>query len=162
MKKALFLDRDGVINADNGYTYLKENFVFIEGIFDLCRKFSNAGYLIIVISNQAGIAKGYFTEADFNELTKWMIEQFKNNGVTVTKVYYCPHHPGITGPCQCRKPNPGMILQAIKDFNLNISECVLIGDKESDLEAGRNAGILESNLNLFTNRSFHNLTPKNI
>jgi D-glycero-D-manno-heptose 1,7-bisphosphate phosphatase len=152
MNKALFLDRDGVINVDNGHTHLKEEFEFSEGIFELCRKYSDAGYLIIVVTNQAGIAKGYYTEADFLILTDWMVEQFHMKGLNISKVYYCPHHPDITGYCQCRKPNPGMILQAVKEFNLDILECILIGDKVSDLEAGRNAGIPESNLHLFVQK----------
>lgn len=149
MNKALFLDRDGVINIDKRHLYLKEEFVFTPGIFDLCKKYLEAGYIILVITNQAGIAKGLFTKEDFLKLTDWMIGQFLNNGVIISKVYYCPHHPDITGFCECRKPNPGMILQAIKEFNLDISECVLIGDMESDIEAGRNAGIPEPNLHLF-------------
>ena len=148
-RKALFLDRDGVINVNKGHVYLKEDFQFSEGIFELCRKYTEAGYLILVITNQAGIAKGYYTEYDFNVLTDWMIKQFSDNGIIISKVYYCPHHPDFTGFCLCRKPNPGMILDAVKEFNLNILECVLIGDKESDLEAGRKAGIPESNLHLF-------------
>lgn len=149
MNKALFLDRDGVINIDKRHLYLKEEFVFTTGIFDLCKKYLEAGYIILVITNQAGIAKGLFTKEDFLKLTDWMIGQFLNNGVIISKVYYCPHHPDITGFCECRKPNPGMILQAIKEFNLDISECVLIGDMESDIEAGRKAGIPEPNLHLF-------------
>lgn len=149
MNKALFLDRDGVINIDKRHLYLKEDFVFTPGIFDLCKKYLEAGYIILVITNQAGIAKGLFTKEDFLKLTDWMIGQFLNNGVIISKVYYCPHHPDITGFCECRKPNPGMILQAIKEFNLDISECVLIGDMESDIEAGRKAGIPEPNLHLF-------------
>jgi D-glycero-D-manno-heptose 1,7-bisphosphate phosphatase len=104
----------------------------------------------VVITNQAGIAKGIYTEADFIRLTDWMVEQFQNNGITISKVYHCPHHPDITGPCECRKPGPGMILRAIKEFDLDISQCVLIGDKETDLDAGRRAGIPESNLHLFS------------
>lgn len=149
MNKALFLDRDGVINIDKRHLYLKEDFVFTPGIFDLCKKYLEAGYIILVITNQAGIAKGLFTKEDFLKLTDWMNGQFLNNGVIISKVYYCPHHPDITGFCECRKPNPGMILQAIKEFNLDISECVLIGDMESDIEAGRKAGIPEPNLHLF-------------
>jgi len=149
MNKALFLDRDGVINIDKRHLYLKEEFVFTPGIFDLCKKYLEAGYIILVITNQAGIAKGLFTKEDFLKLTDWMIGQFLNNGVIISKVYYCPHHPDITGFCECRKPNPGMILQAVKEFNLDISECVLIGDMESDIEAGRKAGIPEPNLHLF-------------
>lgn len=149
MNKALFLDRDGVINIDKRHLYLKEEFVFTPGIFDLCKKYLEAGYIILVITNQAGIAKGLFTKEDFLKLTDWMNGQFLNNGVIISKVYYCPHHPDITGFCECRKPNPGMILQAVKEFNLDISECVLIGDMESDIEAGRKAGIPEPNLHLF-------------
>jgi len=149
MNKALFLDRDGVINIDKRHLYLKEDFVFTPGIFDLCKKYLEAGYIILVITNQAGIAKGLFTKEDFLKLTDWMIGQFLNNGVIISKVFYCPHHPDITGFCECRKPNPGMILQAVKEFNLDISECVLIGDMESDIEAGRKAGIPEPNLHLF-------------
>jgi D-glycero-D-manno-heptose 1,7-bisphosphate phosphatase len=149
MNKALFLDRDGVINVNKGHVYLKEDFQFSGGIFELCRKYIEAGYLILVITNQAGIAKGYYTEYDFNVLTDWMIKQFYDKGIIISKVYYCPHHPDFTGFCLCRKPNPGMIFEAVIEFNLNILECVLIGDEESDLEAGRKAGIPESNLHLF-------------
>jgi D-glycero-D-manno-heptose 1,7-bisphosphate phosphatase len=153
MNKALFIDRDGVINVDKVHVFRKTDFEFTEGIFDLCRKYLSYGYLIIVITNQAGIAKGLYTVEDFDKLTDWMIRQFKDKGITISKVYYCPHHPDITGPCQCRKPNPGMILKAVKEFNLDISECILIGDKESDLEAGRRAGIPESNLHLFIHKN---------
>jgi len=146
MNRALFLDRDGVVNADRGYVYLKEHFEFTEGIFDLCRKYADGGYILIIITNQAGIAKGLYTEADFNRLTKWMTEEFSKEGITITKVYHCPHHPDIDGFCGCRKPEPGMILQAVKEFDLDIKECILIGDKETDLEAGRRAGIPETNL----------------
>jgi D-glycero-D-manno-heptose 1,7-bisphosphate phosphatase len=152
MRKALFLDRDGVINIEKHHAYRKEDFEFTEGIFDLCKEYLNSGFLIIVITNQAGIAKGYYTESDYNLLTKWMIDQFRGKGVHISKVYHCPHHPDITGPCDCRKPNPGMLHKAIKEFDLDISECVLIGDKESDLQAGRNAGIPESNLQLYISK----------
>ena len=150
MKKALFLDRDGVINIDKGHVFRIEDFEFTPGIFDLCRKYRNKGYLIIVVTNQARIAKGICTEDDFQKLTVWMIGEFKKNGIGISKVYHCPHHPDITGPCDCRKPNPGMLLQAISDFDLDVSQCILIGDKETDLEAGRRAGIPESNLHMFT------------
>jgi D-glycero-D-manno-heptose 1,7-bisphosphate phosphatase len=146
MNKALFLDRDGVINVDKVHVYLKEDFEFSEGIFKLVRKYSDSGYLIIVITNQAGIAKGIYSEKEYFDLTEWMVEQFRKEGIKISKVYHCPHHPDITGVCNCRKPEPGMILQAISDFDLDISQCVLIGDMESDLEAGRRACIPESNL----------------
>jgi D-glycero-D-manno-heptose 1,7-bisphosphate phosphatase len=155
MNKALFIDRDGVINVDKVHVFRKEDFEFTRGIFELCRKYCEKGYLIIVITNQAGIAKGLYTEDDFEKLTEWMTAQFNERGIIISKVYHCPHHPDITGKCECRKPAPGMILQAIKEFDLDISECVLIGDKESDLQAGRNAGIPESKLHLIiTNQVF--------
>jgi D-glycero-D-manno-heptose 1,7-bisphosphate phosphatase len=146
MNKALFLDRDGVINADKGHVYLMEQFEFIPGIFNLCRRYASEGYLIIIVTNQAGIAKGIYSEKEFGDLTSWMLERFSSDGVTISKVYHCPHHPDTTGICGCRKPAPGMILQAIKEFDLDISQGVLIGDKETDLEAGRRAGIPERNL----------------
>jgi D-glycero-D-manno-heptose 1,7-bisphosphate phosphatase len=153
MNKALFIDRDGVINVDKGHVFLIEDFEFSVGVFDLCRKYFNTGYFIIVVTNQAGIAKGLYTEEAFINLTDWMIGQFKDNGIPITKVYYCPHHPEISGPCMCRKPEPGMLLQAVKEFDLEISECILIGDKESDMEAGRRAGIPEANLILIAPHS---------
>jgi D-glycero-D-manno-heptose 1,7-bisphosphate phosphatase len=139
--KALFLDRDGVINAEKNYVSKKEDFEFIEGIFEFCSFFQKKGYLIFVITNQAGIARGYYTESDFKILSDWMVSEFIQRDIHISKVYYCPHHPDITGLCDCRKPNPGMILQAAKEFDLNLSESILIGDHESDLKAGEIAGI---------------------
>jgi D-glycero-D-manno-heptose 1,7-bisphosphate phosphatase len=150
MNRALFIDRDGVINIDKVHVSEIERFEFTEGIFDLCRKYTAAGYIIIVITNQAGIAKGYYTENDFMVLTRWMIEEFKQQNIEIARVYYCPHHPDFTGSCHCRKPEPGMILKAAMEFDLDISVCVLIGDKESDLEAGRRAGIPDTHMLLLT------------
>jgi D-glycero-D-manno-heptose 1,7-bisphosphate phosphatase len=146
MNRALFIDRDGVINTDKVHVYETERFEFTDGIFDLCRKYADAGYRIIVITNQAGIAKGYYSEHDFMVLTSWMIEEFRHRDIEIAAVYHCPHHPDFTGKCDCRKPEPGMILKAVGEFDLDISACVLIGDKESDLEAGRRSGIPEKNL----------------
>lgn len=149
MNKALFLDRDGVINVDKGHVYLREQFEFNKDVFELCKNYSEQGFLIIIITNQAGIAKGYYSEEDFLQLTEWMVKEFACRGIVISKVYYCPHHPDITGPCACRKPEPGMILRAVNEFDLDISSCILVGDRESDLEAGRRAGIPENNLFLF-------------
>ncbi len=141
MNKAVFLDRDGVINIEKNYVYKIEDFEFIDGIFDLCKKYQQEGYLLIVITNQAGIARGYYTEEQFRVLTDWMVKKFEEQGISIAKVYFCPHHPDFTGECECRKPNPGMILQAAKEFKLDLSKSILIGDKMSDIEAGERAGV---------------------
>ena len=141
MSKALFLDRDGVINKEKNYLYKIENFEFIDGIFETCKYFQEKGYLIIIITNQAGIARGKYTEDDYQILTDWMIKEFEKKDIKISKVYHCPHHPDFSGECECRKPNPGMILQAEKDFDIDLSQSILVGDKNSDIEAGINAGI---------------------
>ena len=146
-RRALFLDRDGVINHDSGYTHRIEDFHFVDGIFDLCRAAQQAGYLIIVVTNQAGIGRGYYTEEDFQVLTTWMVGRFAEEGVTITDVLYCPFHPehGI-GRYKCesedRKPNPGMILRAAKLYNLDVGNSVMIGDKDTDMQAAESSGIL--------------------
>ncbi len=141
MKKALFLDRDGVINKEINYLHTIEEFEFIPEIFDICRFYSHHGFSIFVVTNQAGIARGYYSTGDFLKLNEWMLSQFENKGVHIEKIYFCPHHPEITGPCSCRKPNPGMILNAAGEFEIDLTRSLLIGDKISDLEAGYNAGI---------------------
>lgn len=143
--KAVFLDRDGVINVDHGYVHRKEDFEFVDGIFEVCRHFQEQGYLLIVVTNQSGIARGMYSEEQFQELSGWMLERFKENGVEIAKVYHCPHHPEFgpeeTRNCDCRKPEPGMILQGIADFDLDPDLCFLIGDKASDREAAQRANL---------------------
>jgi D-glycero-D-manno-heptose 1,7-bisphosphate phosphatase len=139
--KALFLDRDGTLNVEKNYVYKIRDFEFIEGIIEIIRTYQKNGFLIFIITNQAGIARGYYSENDFRILTDWMIRELKTFGIEIAKVYHCPHHPDITGECDCRKPKPGLILKAINEFNINPSESVLIGDKKSDILAGENAGI---------------------
>ena len=139
--RALFLDRDGTINVEKNYVYKIKDFEFIEGIFNIIKYYQKRGFLIFILTNQAGIARGYYTENDFQKLTQWMVKQFKKRGINITKVYHCPHHPNFTGECNCRKPKPGMILQAIKEYNIDPAQSVLIGDKKSDIIAGINAGI---------------------
>ncbi|MEN4044724.1 D-glycero-beta-D-manno-heptose 1,7-bisphosphate 7-phosphatase [Sulfurimonas sp. NWX367] len=146
MKKALFLDRDGVVNVEKEYLYKREDFEFIDGIFDLCKHYQNLGYLIIIVTNQSGIARAYYTEEDFELLTDWMIQEFKKRNIDIAKVYHCPHHPDINIKCSCRKPEPGMILEAQKEFNLDLTHSLMIGDKERDIEAAINAGISETYL----------------
>lgn len=145
-RPALFLDRDGVINIDHGYVCRPDEFEFLEGIFELCRTAQGLGYLLIVITNQAGIGRGYYSENDFHLLTDWMCDAFAREGVTIDGVYFCPYHPEhgvgdykIDSPC--RKPAPGMLLQASKEHDIDLSRSVLIGDKESDIQAGIAAGV---------------------
>ena len=140
--KALFLDRDGIINVDHGYVYKIEDFEFTEGIFDLVKLFSDAGYLIFVVTNQSGIGRGYYSEEDFSTLTKWMIEKFNNKKITIEAVYHCPHAP--EEKCHCRKPETGMIEEALEHYNIDLKHSWMIGDKQSDVDLSLNAGIANS------------------
>ena len=146
MNKALFLDRDGVINVEKDYLYKIEDFEFVDGIFELCEHYIELGYLIFVVTNQSGIARDYYSEKDFNLLSRWMSEEFFKHDIKIEKVYHCPHHPSISGECSCRKPNPGMLLTAAEEFDINLEESLIIGDKERDIEAGLNAGLNEAYL----------------
>ena len=146
MLKALFLDRDGVVNIEKDYLYKIEDFEFIDGIFELCRYYQDLGYVVIVVTNQSGIARDYYSENDFNILTSWMIKEFAKNLVEIKKVYHCPHHPDISGKCECRKPSAGMLFEAQKEFDIDLSNSLIIGDKERDIEAGLNAGLSETYL----------------
>ncbi|MCF6310152.1 MAG: D-glycero-beta-D-manno-heptose 1,7-bisphosphate 7-phosphatase [Sulfurimonas sp.] len=146
MNKALFLDRDGVVNIEKDYLYKIDDFEFIDGIFSLCTHYQNLEYIIVIVTNQSGIAREYYTEHDLTVLTSWMTKEFEKYAIEIKKVYYCPHHPDISGECSCRKPNPGMFLEAAKEFNIDLKKSIIIGDKERDIEAGLNAGLLETYL----------------
>ena len=145
-RKALFLDRDGVINIDHGYVCTPDRTDFVDGIFALCTRAQALGYRLIIATNQAGIARGYFSEADFGAYMDWMRGVFREHGVEFAAVYYCPHHAGeglgaYRIACDCRKPAPGMLRQAIREHALDAKHCALIGDKDSDIDAGRAAGV---------------------
>jgi len=140
-QKAVFFDRDGTINVEKNYLFKIEDFEFQPRIFELMKQYQNEGYLLFIITNQSGIARKLYTEEDFEKLNNWMLEQFNSAEIKITKVYYCPHHPKITGECECRKPKPGMILQAIQQFNISPVNSILIGDKKRDILAGENAGV---------------------
>lgn len=145
-QRALFLDKDGVINVDHGYVCTPERTDFIDGIFELCRHATSLGYLNVVVTNQAGIARGYYTEPQFLVYMDWVRGEFRRHGAQLDAVYYCPHHP-VHGlgeylrDCGCRKPKPGMILAAQCDLDLDVADSVLLGDSASDAEAGRKAGV---------------------
>lgn len=136
MAKALFLDRDGTINVDRAYVHTKEAFDFIDGVFDFCRRAQQKGYLIIVVTNQSGIARGYYTEDDYQALTGWMIAEFARHGVTITDVFHCPE---LSGPD--RKPAPGMFLKARDKYAIDMASSVSLGDKPRDVKAGERAGV---------------------
>ena len=145
MKKAIFLDRDGTINVEKDYIYKSEDLIFEEGTIEALKTFKNLGYILIVVSNQSGIARGYFTEEDLHIFNNNMNKILKKNGVEITEFYCCPHHPDGIGEykkvCECRKPNNKMIEDAIKKYNIDREKSYMIGDKTSDIGAG-----LKSNL----------------
>jgi D-glycero-D-manno-heptose 1,7-bisphosphate phosphatase len=145
-RPALFLDRDGVINIDHGYVYRQEQFEFIDGVFELCVAAKSLGYFIFVVTNQAGIGRGYYSEEDFEALTRWMCDEFSRRGAAIDKVYFCATHPsdGIgkyKTESPFRKPNPGMLLQAAREFNVDLPHSMFIGDKCSDIQAGLASGV---------------------
>jgi D-glycero-D-manno-heptose 1,7-bisphosphate phosphatase len=145
-RPALFLDRDGVINVDYAYVHRKEDFHFVDGIFDLCREAKRLGYRVFVITNQAGIGRGYYTEQDFHDLTAWMQTRLREEGAEADAVYFSPYHPehGIGAykkESECRKPGPGMLRQAAAEFEIDFARSVLVGDKYSDVQAGVAAGV---------------------
>ena len=147
MTSAVFLDRDGVINVDHGYVSTWERFEFLPGVPDALRAFQDAGYLLIVVSNQSGIGRGYYCEADVESLNQAVAQHLGSTvGVTLSEFYHCPHHPTeaegeFRRQCDCRKPAPGMIRQAVLDHGIDLKTSLLVGDKDSDIEAGRAAGV---------------------
>jgi D-glycero-D-manno-heptose 1,7-bisphosphate phosphatase len=137
--KTIFLDRDGVINKEVKYLHKIDSFIFIDGIFEACQYFLMLDYKIIVITNQSGISRGYYSQNDYQKLTSWMLAQFKEHGISILDILHCPHSPQSN--CNCRKPKPGMLITAKNKHDINMSESWLIGDKESDIIAANNAGI---------------------
>ena len=143
---ALFLDRDGVINEEIGYLHRSEDVRWVEGIFPLCRKAAQLGYRLVVVTNQAGIARGLYTTTDFEALMHWMRAEFRAEGVTLDAVYHSPYHPehGV-GPWRRehadRKPGPGMLLRAARDLGVDLSRSVMVGDRCSDVGAANAAGL---------------------
>ena len=137
--KVIFLDRDGVINQEVGYLHKSKDFKFIDGIFEACKYFQSLEYKVVIVTNQSGIARGYYQEEDFHLLTKWMLTQFHNIDIDILDVFFCPHSPKST--CKCRKPKPGMLLEARDKYDINMKDSWMIGDKEVDIEAAIAAGV---------------------
>lgn len=142
LNKAAFFDRDGTINVNYGHVYKIEDLTFIPGVPEIIRGYNRENIPVIVITNQAGIAKHLYTEDDMHRFNSYMNRELQRlYGAHIDAFYFCPHHPDYTGECNCRKPKPGMILKAAKDWNIDLSLSVMYGDKESDREAALNAGV---------------------
>ena len=140
--KTIFLDRDGVINKEINYLHKIEDFEFIKCVFEVCQYLINLNYKIDIITNQSGISRGYYTEKDFQIINNWMLDQFKNNGINILDVFHCPHSPNAD--CNCRKPKPGMLLQAKIKHDIDMSNSWLVGDTEFDISAANSAGVLNT------------------
>ena len=137
--KTIFLDRDGVINKEINYLHKIDDFEFIDGVFETCQYLISLDYQIIVITNQSGISRGYYTEKDFQIITEWMIAEFQKNDIIILDIFHCPHLPNSN--CNCRKPKPGMLLDAKYKHNIDMQNSWLIGDKEVDIIAANSSGI---------------------
>lgn len=142
MQKAIFLDRDGVINSDLGhyYIYRVEDFVINKGIINSLKRFQEAGYKLIIISNQGGVAKGIYSCEDVNKVHTYLETELKENHIFLQDIYYCPHHDSIAS-CECRKPSPYMINLAVEKYGIDIHKSYLIGDSKRDIEAAKAAGV---------------------
>ncbi|MGL4903347.1 MAG: D-glycero-beta-D-manno-heptose 1,7-bisphosphate 7-phosphatase [Cetobacterium sp.] len=146
MRKVIFLDRDGTINVEKSYLHKWEDFEFEKNVIEGLKELKKMGYEFIVVTNQSGIARGYYSEDDLKALNNEMVKELKKHDIDILECYYCPHHPekGLDQykkNCDCRKPNPGMLLEGIKKYNVDIENSFMIGDKKSDLEAGKKAGL---------------------
>ncbi|MDN4501354.1 D-glycero-beta-D-manno-heptose 1,7-bisphosphate 7-phosphatase [Alteromonadaceae bacterium BrNp21-10] len=148
MHKAVFLDRDGVINVDHGYIVKPSEFEFIDGVIEACKALQQQGYRLVIVTNQSGVARGYYNEDDVQQLHVWLHQQFTAHDVEIAGIYYCPHHSekGLGDyklDCDCRKPQPGMLLRAASELDIDLQQSIMVGDKESDLQAGINAGVAQ-------------------
>ncbi|CAO95967.1 D-glycero-beta-D-manno-heptose 1,7-bisphosphate 7-phosphatase [Erwinia tasmaniensis] len=143
---AIFLDRDGTINVDHGYVSEIDNFEFIDGVIDAMRELKQMGFALVLVTNQSGIARGMFSEDQFMQLTEWMDWSLADRDVDLDGIYFCPHHPeGVTETfkqsCDCRKPQPGMLLTAQQELNIDMSASYMVGDKIEDMQAAAAAGV---------------------
>ena len=145
-RPALFLDRDGVINIDRNYVYRVEDFEWVDGAADVIRRFNEKGWWVFIVTNQSGIARGYYTEEQMQTLHDWLNVELKKRGAKIDQIYYCPFHedgtiPRYTKDSYDRKPKPGMLIRAMTDFPVIKERSFLIGDKQADLDAAKAAGV---------------------
>lgn len=140
LRPAVFLDRDGTLNADLGFVSRPEDVRWLPGVAAALARLRWAGYLLIVVTNQSGIARGYYDAQAMQALHDWMNADLRTQGAHVDAFYHCPHHPDLSGACTCRKPAPGMLLRAAEDWFIDLERSWMIGDKMSDVVAGRAAG----------------------
>jgi D-glycero-D-manno-heptose 1,7-bisphosphate phosphatase len=139
--KAVFLDRDGVLNREMGdYVCRLEDFHILDN-FDALKTLQERGYLLLVATNQGGLAKGWYTEDELGKMHAQLKAAYAAHGVEFTDIFYCPHHPNFTGDCDCRKPKPGLLLRGIEKYNIDPALSYFIGDRERDVEAGTKAGV---------------------
>jgi D-glycero-D-manno-heptose 1,7-bisphosphate phosphatase len=160
-RRAAFLDRDGVINREIGYLHRWEDFEFLPGALQAMKRLHDADYALVIVTNQSGIARGYYTEADYQALTEELRSAMANAGCPPAGIYHCPHHPSgsvteLAIECECRKPQPGMLLRAARELGLSLSDSIMVGDKLADAQAGRIAGVGQ----VFLVRSGHTLEPQ--
>lgn len=141
-QKALFLDRDGIINVDHGYVSQIKDFEFNEGIFELLQLFIKHNYQLFIVTNQSGIGRKYYTLEDFHTLTHWMLEEFEKHHIKIASVHFCQHAPEET--CACRKPSIGMIEQILEKYTIDLTSSWMIGDKQSDIDLAHNANIMHT------------------
>jgi len=140
--KTIFLDRDGVVNIEKNYLNKISDFEFIQGVFESCNYLQDLDYQIIIVTNQSGIGRGYYTENDFQKITSWMLNQFRNKGINILDVMHCPHLPSDL--CFCRKPKPGMFINAKNKFNIDMKKSWMVGDKEEDILAANASNIFNT------------------
>ena len=143
---AIFLDRDGTVNVDHGYVHEIDDFQFIDGAIEAMQQLKKMGYALVLVTNQSGIARGMFSEEQFMQLTEWMDWSLADRDVDLDGIYYCPHHPEAAvedyrQQCDCRKPQPGMLLSAMKELNIDMAASYMVGDKIDDVRAGKAAGV---------------------
>ncbi len=144
--KAVFFDRDGTLNVDIAYLHRPEDFIWIEGAKEAIKYVNDKGYLAILVTNQSGVARGYYPEEDIKEVYEWMNKELAKIGAHLDALFFCPHHPqgkipAYTQVCNCRKPDTGMIDEACLQFNIERSKSYFVGDSDTDMDCAHNAGI---------------------